>query len=70
MSFIYTAFSGSQAAQANLTAVAMNTANTLTKGYSRQIALQSAIGSSDNLSAGNGVRFEGFQRLSDDYLIR
>ncbi|MGT3281006.1 flagellar hook-associated protein FlgK [Yersinia enterocolitica] len=70
MSFIYTAFSGSQAAQANLTAVAMNTANTLTKGYSRQIALQSAIASSDNLSAGNGVRFEGFQRLSDDYLIR
>ncbi|WP_145540722.1 flagellar hook-associated protein FlgK [Yersinia alsatica] len=70
MNFIKTAFSGAQAAQAHLAGVAMNTANTLTPGYSRQKSLQSAIGSTNNLSAGKGVQLEGFQRISDDYLVR
>ncbi|EKN4709190.1 TPA: flagellar hook-associated protein FlgK [Yersinia enterocolitica] len=71
MNFIKIAFSGSQAAQANLTAAAMNTANTLTKGYSRQKALQSSVGAqADNMSVGNGVSVDGFQRISDEYLVK
>jgi flagellar hook-associated protein 1 FlgK len=71
MNFINIAFSGSQAAQAQLNTTAMNTANAYTKGYSRQRVELSAIGpmSGSRLSAGDGVSVTSIRRISDQYLV-
>lgn len=71
MNFIKTAFSGAQAAQAHLSATAMNVANMKTAGYSRQRAEQSAIGAHGvGPNAGSGVRVDSIKRLSDQYLVK
>ncbi|CNH04268.1 flagellar hook-associated protein [Yersinia thracica] len=71
MNFTKIAQSGLQAAQAGLSAAAMNLSNVNTPGYSRQRAEQSAVNTSGNsaYSAGNGVNVDAFKRLSEQYLV-
>ncbi|AIN16947.1 flagellar hook-associated protein FlgK [Yersinia rochesterensis] len=71
MNFTKIAQSGLQAAQASLSAAAMNLSNVNTPGYSRQRAEQSAVNASGNsaYSAGNGVNVDAFKRLSEQYLV-
>lgn len=71
MNLINIAFSGAQAAQAQLNTTAMNTANAYTKGYSRQRVELQAIGSMSGslLSAGDGVAVTSIRRISDQYLV-
>lgn len=71
MNFINIAYSGAQAAQAQLNTTAMNTANAYTKGYSRQRVELSAISSMSGsvMSAGDGVSVTSIRRISDQYLV-
>ncbi len=71
MNFTKIAQSGLQAAQASLSAAAMNLSNVNTPGYSRQRAEQSAVNAAGNnaYSAGNGVSVDAFKRLSEQYLV-
>lgn len=70
MNLINIAYSGAQAAQAQLNSTAMNTANAYTPGYSRQRVELSAIGPNGGLmSAGNGVEVTSMRRISDQYLV-
>lgn len=71
MSIIDIGYSGSQAAQAQLTVTAMNTANASTQGYTRQRVEQSAVGpmGSVGMSPGNGVEVVSIRRLSDQFMV-
>lgn len=68
MNMINIAFTGSQAAQAQLNTTAMNTANAYTAGYSRQRVEQSAL-VGYGMSAGSGVEVTSIRRISDQYLV-
>lgn len=71
MNLINIAFSGSQAAKAQLNVTSMNTANVHTQGYSRQRVDLSAIGSRNGglMSPGDGVEVTAIRRISDQYLV-
>jgi flagellar hook-associated protein 1 FlgK len=67
MSITYNALSGALAAQAAISTVSQNIANSKTAGYTRQgVLLQSTLASSGN-SAGNGVTVGSLLRFSDSY---
>lgn len=67
MSITYNALSGALAAQAAISTVSQNIANSKTAGYTRQgVLLQSTLASSSN-SAGNGVTVGSLLRFSDSY---
>ncbi|MBV6820085.1 flagellar hook-associated protein FlgK [Rahnella sp. PD12R] len=70
MNMINIGFSGSQAAQAQLNATAMNTANAFTPGYSRQRVELSAIGPMGNagMTPGNGVETTAIRRVNDQFV--
>ncbi|MBB1198976.1 flagellar hook-associated protein FlgK [Enterobacteriaceae bacterium 89] len=72
MSLFNIAWSGAQAAQFGMNVSAMNTANWLTPGYSRQGIVQSAIGpmGQTGLSSGNGVQVDSIRRISDQFLVK
>ncbi|OON38761.1 flagellar hook-associated protein FlgK [Izhakiella australiensis] len=69
MSLIDTGFSGVQAARSGLNAAAMNLANIMTPGYSRQRSEQQSIGpvGNDRLNSGSGVEVIGIRRMADRY---
>lgn len=71
MSMINIAFSGIQAAQIGMNVTSMNVANWMVSGYSRQGAVQSAIGpmGEAGMSAGNGVQVDSIRRISSQYLV-
>ncbi|SFN35058.1 flagellar hook-associated protein 1 FlgK [Izhakiella capsodis] len=62
-------FSGVQAARSGLNATAMNLANIMTPGYSRQRSEQQSVGPADNnrLNSGGGVEVIGIRRMADMY---
>ncbi|MFG6488969.1 flagellar hook-associated protein FlgK [Roseateles sp. BYS78W] len=64
MSLLLNALSGTQAAQAALTATSNNVANAATPGYTRQGVLLGAV---QGPSAGAGVQVLALQRFSDGY---
>ena len=69
MSIMNNALSGALASQMALAATSQNLANLQTKGYTRQMALLTAVGpqTGNNRSAGNGVAVNDLLRISDDY---
>jgi flagellar hook-associated protein 1 FlgK len=68
MNILYTALSGSAAAQAALTATSQNVANVQTPGYTRQgVNLVSLQTGSGHLAAGSGVMVSSLTRFSDAY---
>lgn len=67
MSITYNALSGALAAQAAISTVSQNIANSKTAGYTRQgVLLQSNL-SDSSTSAGNGVTVGSLLRFSDSY---
>ncbi|MRS15550.1 flagellar hook-associated protein FlgK [Enterobacteriaceae bacterium RIT691] len=71
MDMINIGYSGSSAAQIELNTTAMNTANAMTPGYTRQVAELSAMGASSGSlnSPGNGVQVDSIRRVSNQYLV-
>lgn len=68
MTIINNALSGALAAQIGLSASSQNIANLMTKGYTRQAALLTAVGpDASGRSAGNGVQVTSLLRFSDNY---
>ena len=68
MSMISNALSGSNAAQAALTAASQNIANLQTPGYTRQGVLLTSLGAGVGVrSAGNGVQVSALLRFADGY---
>ena len=69
MSIMNNALSGALASQLALATTSQNLANMQTKGYTRQMALLTAVGSErgNNRSPGNGVAVNNLLRISDDY---
>lgn len=68
MSMISNALSGSNAAQAALTAASQNIANLQTPGYTRQGVLLTSLGAGTGVrSAGNGVQVSALLRFADAY---
>lgn len=68
MTIINNALSGALAAQVGLSTSSQNIANLMTKGYTRQSALMTAIGpDASGRSAGNGVQVTSLLRFSDNY---
>lgn len=71
MDMINIGHSGANAAQVQLNVTAQNTANAMTPGYTRQVAMISALGASGGSanSAGNGVQVDSICRVSNQYLV-
>lgn len=69
MNMINTAYSGLQTAQMGMNTTAMNVANMLTPGYSRQGIVQSAVGPYGTAQVGNGVQVDSIRRISSQYLV-
>ncbi|PWW00817.1 flagellar hook-associated protein FlgK [Mangrovibacter plantisponsor] len=69
MNMINTAYSGLQTAQMGMNVTAMNVANMLTPGYSRQGIVQSAVGPYGTAQTGNGVQVDSIRRISSQYLV-
>ncbi|HFZ8994029.1 TPA: flagellar hook-associated protein FlgK [Citrobacter freundii] len=71
MDMINIGYSGASAAQVQLNVTAQNTANAMTDGYSRQVAVTSTIGatSGSSNSAGNGVQVDSIRRVSNQYQV-
>jgi flagellar hook-associated protein 1 FlgK len=68
MTILNNALTGALAAQMALSASSQNVANLQTKGYTRQGALLTAVGSEGSVrSAGNGVQVSSLLRFSDGY---
>ena len=69
MSIMNNALTGALASQMSLAATSQNIANMQTKGYTRQMAVLTAIGpeTGNNRSSGNGVAVNSLVRISDDY---
>ncbi len=68
MDMINIGYSGASAAQTQLNVTAQNTANAMTPGYTRQVAMTSTIGGGPN-SAGNGVEVTSICRVTSPYLV-
>ena len=64
MDMINIGYSGASTAQLALNVTAQNTANVMTDGYTRQVAITSTIGASSGSanSAGNGVQVDSIRR--------
>ncbi|WP_341516643.1 flagellar hook-associated protein FlgK [Citrobacter gillenii] len=71
MDMISIGYSGASTAQVELNVTAQNTANAMTDGYTRQVAMISSIGasSSSSNSAGNGVQVDSIRRVSNQYQV-
>jgi len=71
MDMINIGYSGASTAQVELNVTAQNTANAMTDGYTRQVAITSAIGASSGSanSAGNGVQVDSIRRVSNQYQV-
>ncbi|MCT4704623.1 flagellar hook-associated protein FlgK [Enterobacteriaceae bacterium H16N7] len=71
MDMINIGYSGANAAQVQLNVTAQNTANAMTPGYTRQVAMTSTLGASSHSpnSAGNGVQVDSICRVSSQYLV-
>ncbi|WP_330983784.1 MULTISPECIES: flagellar hook-associated protein FlgK [Enterobacterales] len=71
MDMINIGYSGASTAQVELDVTAQNTANAMTNGYTRQIAVTSSIGASSGSSnsAGNGVQVDSIRRVSNQYQV-
>lgn len=71
MDMINIGYSGASTAQVELNVTAQNTANALTDGYTRQVAVTSTIGASSGSSnsAGNGVQVDSIRRVSNQYQV-
>ena len=71
MDMINIGYSGASTAQVELNVTAQNTANTMTTGYTRQVAEISTIGASGGSpnSAGNGVQVDSIRRVSNQYQV-
>lgn len=68
MSITYNALSGALAAQAAISTVSQNIANSKTQGYTRQgVLLQASASSASRTSPGNGVTVGALLRFSDSY---
>ena len=71
MDMINIGYSGASTAQVELNVTAQNTANAMTDGYTRQVAVTSTIGASagSSNSAGNGVQVDSIRRVSNQYQV-
>ncbi|EGT0622302.1 flagellar hook-associated protein FlgK [Citrobacter braakii] len=71
MDMINIGYSGASTAQVELNVTAQNTANAMTDGYTRQVAVTSTIGASSGAanSAGNGVQVDSIRRVSNQYQV-
>ncbi|HCD1255917.1 TPA: flagellar hook-associated protein FlgK [Citrobacter amalonaticus] len=71
MDMINIGYSGANTAQVELNVTAQNTANAMTNGYTRQVAVISSIGASSGSmnSAGNGVQVDSIRRVSNQYQV-
>ncbi|EMF0716575.1 flagellar hook-associated protein FlgK [Citrobacter freundii] len=71
MDMINIGYSGASTAQVELNVTAQNTANAMTNGYTRQVAVTSTIGASagSSNSAGNGVQVDSIRRVSNQYQV-
>jgi flagellar hook-associated protein 1 FlgK len=71
MDMINIGYSGASTAQVELNVTAQNTANAMTNGYTRQVAVTSSIGASSGSSnsAGNGVQVDSIRRVSNQYQV-
>ena len=71
MDMINIGYSGASTAQVELNVTAQNTANAMTDGYTRQVAMTSTIGASSGSanSAGNGVQVDSIRRVSNQYQV-
>nr|WP_153879443.1 flagellar hook-associated protein FlgK [Citrobacter freundii] len=71
MDMISIGYSGASTAQVELNVTAQNTANAMTDGYTRQVAMISSIGASSGSSnsAGNGVQVDSIRRVSNQYQV-
>jgi len=71
MDMINIGYSGASTAQVELNVTAQNTANAMTDGYTRQVAVISSIGASGGSpnSAGNGVQVDSIRRVSNQYQV-
>lgn len=71
MDMINIGYSGASTAQVELNVTAENTANAMTPGYTRQVAVVSTIGASSGSpnSAGNGVQVDSITRVSNQYMV-
>lgn len=71
MDMINIGYSGASTAQVELNVTAQNTANAMTDGYTRQVAITSTIGASlgSSNSAGNGVQVDSIRRVSNQYQV-
>ncbi|WP_275224537.1 flagellar hook-associated protein FlgK [Citrobacter farmeri] len=71
MDMITIGYSGANTAQVELNVTAQNTANAMTDGYTRQVAVISSIGASSGSmnSAGNGVQVDSIRRVSNQYQV-
>ncbi|SFR02830.1 flagellar hook-associated protein 1 FlgK [Enterobacter sp. kpr-6] len=71
MDMINIGYSGASAAQVQLNVTAQNTANAMTPGYTREMAMTSTIGASSGAinSAGNGVQVDSICRVSNQYMV-
>lgn len=71
MDMINIGYSGASTAQVELNVTAQNTANAMTDGYTRQVAITSTIGASSGSSnsAGNGVQVDSIRRVSNQYQV-
>ena len=71
MDMINIGYSGANTAQVELNVTAQNTANAMTDGYTRQVAMISSIGASSGSSnsAGNGVQVDSIRRVSNQYQV-
>ncbi|MBJ9260449.1 flagellar hook-associated protein FlgK [Citrobacter amalonaticus] len=71
MDMINIGYSGANTAQVELNVTAQNTANAMTDGYTRQVAVISSIGASSGSmnSAGNGVQVDSIRRVSNQYQV-
>lgn len=71
MDMINIGYSGASTAQVELNITAQNTANAMTDGYTRQVAVISSIGASvgSSNSAGNGVQVDSIRRVSNQYQV-
>lgn len=71
MDMINIGYSGASAAQVQLNVTAQNTANAMTPGYTRQVAMTSTLGPSAGAvnSAGNGVQIDSICRVTSQYMV-
>lgn len=71
MDMINIGYSGANTAQVELNVTAQNTANAMTDGYTRQVAVISSMGASSGSanSAGNGVQVDSIRRVSNQYQV-